>query len=220
MKQGIPILCCVIMLVSCSVSRKIIDRPIVFDEERIQLTRDYQLEHYGLQEESIVMEPKLIVLHWTAIPTLEGSYDAFLKSKLPTLRADIQQAGLLNVSSHFLVDRDGTINRLMPENYVARHVIGLNHSAIGIENVGGTEDTPLTELQLKANIYLIKYLAKKYKIDYLLGHYEYPLFVGHPLWLEQDEGYRTKKVDPGTDFMLKIRVATKKLKFKPLPQEQ
>lgn len=220
MKQGIPILICVFLTASCSVSRKIIDRPIVFDEERMQLTRDYQLEHYGLQQESIAMEPKMIVLHWTAIPTLEGSYDAFLNSKIPTSRADIQLAGALNVSTHFLVDRDGTIYQLMPETYMGRHVIGLNHSAIGIENVGGTANTPLTEAQLKANLYLIKYLAKKYKIDYLIGHYEYPLFVGHSLWLEQDEGYRTTKKDPGTDFMLKIREATKKLKFKALPQEQ
>jgi len=31
------------------------------------------------------------------------------------------------------VDRDGTVYRLMPENWMARHCIGLNHVAIGVE---------------------------------------------------------------------------------------
>jgi N-acetyl-anhydromuramyl-L-alanine amidase AmpD len=130
----------------------------------------------------------------------------------------VENASSLNVSSHFLVGRDGTIYRLIPETVMGRHVIGLNHCAIGIENVGGTEETPLTDSQLKANIWLVRYLSKKYKIDYLIGHYEYPLFEGHELWLEKDPGYRTEKTDPGEDFMEKVRNATKKFNFKRLPQ--
>lgn len=86
----------------------------------------------------------------------------------------------------------------------ARHVIGLNHTAIGIENVGGS-NAPLTKAQLKANEALIRYLSSRYDIEYVIGHYEYPLFVGHPLWKEKDENYRTSKVDPGKSFMRKIR---------------
>ena len=85
----------------------------------------------------------------------------------------------------------------MPETTMARHVIGLNHAAIGIENVGGTEAMPLTKAQIKSNIRLVKYLSKKYPIDYLIGHYEYANFEGHELWLEKDDGYRTEKTDPG-----------------------
>ena len=95
--------------------------------------------------------------------------------------------------------------------------IGLNHSAIGIENVGGTEDTPLTKAQLKANIKLVNYLNSKYDIEYLIGHYEYINFEGHELWLEKNESYRTTKTDPGEEFMEKVRKATKKLKFRPVP---
>ncbi len=100
---------------------------------------------------------------------------------------------------------------------MARHVIGLNHCAIGVENVGGTVDLPLTKAQLKSNIWLVRYLKDKYDIDYLIGHYEYTLFENHPLWLEQDEGYRTKKTDPGTAFMNDVRKAVKDLNFKKLP---
>ena len=207
----------VTLLLSCSASRKIVDKPIVFNGERTQLTIQYLKDRYGLEQDSPRIIPKMIVLHWTAIPTFEGSFDAFLNTKLPVWRPDIESVSGLNVSTHFLVDQDGTIYSLMPETIMGRHVIGLNHCAIGVENVGGTKDTPLTKAQLKSNIWLVKYLAKKYTIDYIIGHHEYTLFENHELWLEKDDGYRTNKTDPGEAFMAKVRKATNKFHFKPLP---
>ena len=48
------------------------------------------------------------------------------------------------------MDRDGAVYRLMPETWMARHTIGLNRVAIGIENVGGPR-WPLTPEQLRAD---------------------------------------------------------------------
>lgn len=206
-------------LISCSVSRSIIDRPIEFDEERITLTKEYLSQRYNLDQDSPKIIPKMIVLHWTVIPTLEKSFEAFKNSTLPNWRPDIKNVSGLNVSAHFLVDRDGTIYRLMPETTMARHVIGLNHCAIGVENVGGTDELPLTRSQLKANIWLVNYLASKYDIEYLIGHHEYKSFEGHPFWLEVDKGYRTEKTDPGEEFMKKVRRASKKFNFKPIPEK-
>ena len=216
MKRLLAILI-VTLLLSCSASRKIVDKPIVFNEERSQLTIQYLKDRYGLEQDSPRIVPRMIVLHWTAIPTFEGSFDAFLNTKLPNWRPDIESVSGLNVSTHFLVDQDGTIYNLMPETTMGRHVIGLNHCAIGVENVGGTLDTPLTKAQLKSNIWLVKYLTKKYNIEYIIGHHEYTLFEGHELWLEKDDGYRTNKTDPGDGFMTKVRKATTKFEFKPLP---
>ncbi|RXJ52251.1 N-acetylmuramoyl-L-alanine amidase [Gelidibacter gilvus] len=204
------------LLFSCGTSKKIVDKPIVFDAERIQLTKEYLSTRYGLEQDKPIIVPKMIVLHWTEIPTLQESFDAFYTSQLPS-RPDIATASALNVSSQFLVDQDGTIYRLMPELTMARHVIGLNHTAIGVENVGGTKDVPLTHEQIKANIWLVNYLSKKYPIEYLIGHYEYTNFEGHELWLEKDDGYRTEKVDPGEDFMRAVRKKTRKLKLKSAP---
>ncbi len=216
-----PVLTCfIVLIILCSPARNsttIIDRPITFDEERKSLSVQYMNERYGIEKDLPVIEPKMIVIHWTEIPTVEGSFDAFDPVKLPGSRGDIQGAGNLNVSAHFLVDRDGSIYRLMPETLMARHVIGLNHSAIGIENVGGNSDTPLTRAQLRSNEYLVKYLHAKYPIEYLIGHYEYTLFEDHPLWLEKDEGYRTAKIDPGNDFMDDLRQRLKNYNFRPLP---
>ncbi len=204
---------------SGEINSNIIDRPINFNEEREELSIQYINEHYGLEKDIPNIQPKVIVLHWTAIPDLESSFKAFDPVTLPNAREEIQGAGNLNVSAHFLVDRDGKIYRLMPETMMARHVIGLNHTAIGVENVGGTEDTPLTQAQLNANIWLVDYLANKYDIEYLIGHHEYTLFENHPLWLEKDDGYRTQKTDPGEDFMAAVRNASGDLNFKLLPEK-
>ena len=182
------------------------------------MTLDYLSERYGLEQDAPTITPKIIVLHWTAIPTLQKSFNAFKNTNLPDWRPDIKNVSGLNVSSHFLVDRDGTIYRLLPETTMARHVIGLNHCAIGVENVGGTQDTPLTQDQINANIWLVKYLANKYDIEYLIGHFEYTNFEGHDLWLEKDKGYRTQKTDPGEDFLNSVKKATEHLNFKPTPQ--
>ncbi len=214
-----PILFCLLLLVlSCSVQREIIDKPIIFDQQRTNLTLEYLSDHYGIEQTEPTIEPKMVVLHWTVIPTLEKSFEAFYSPTLPEWRPEISGASGLNVSSQFLVDQDGKIYRLMPETYMARHVIGLNHCAIGIENVGGTGDTKLTRAQLRANKWLVKYLKKKYNIDYVIGHYEYTLFEDHPLWLEKDEAYRTHKTDPGEKFLKKVKRATKKLNFTPTPK--
>tara|TARA_E500000318_G_scaffold77225_1_gene71967 strand:- start:1007 stop:1666 length:660 start_codon:yes stop_codon:yes gene_type:complete len=209
-----------IALGACSSQKEIVDIPIIFDEQRIELTKEYLLKRYELDQDTPKITPKMVVLHWTAIPSLKKSFEAFNRSTLPNWRPDLVNVSGLNVSSHFLVDQDGTIYRLMPETTMARHTIGLNHCAIGIENVGGTEGLPLTKQQLKSNVYLVNYLASKYDIDYVIGHQEYTLFEGHPLWLEVDDGYRTKKTDPGMDFVEKVRKATKKFNFKPVPTKQ
>ncbi len=206
------------LLSSCKSTVNIIEKPIIFDTQRELLTLEYLEQRYGLDVDTPQITPKMIVLHWTVIPTLEKSFAAFENATLPDWRPDIKSVSGLNVSSQFMVDRDGTIYRLLPETTMARHVIGLNHCAIGVENVGGDVGQPLTKAQLKSNIWLVRYLSKKYPIDYLIGHYEYTLFENHPLWLEKDSGYRTVKTDPGTEFMKKVRSKVKDLNFKPVPK--
>ncbi len=180
--------------------------PIEFTQNRIELTKQYIKNSYEINVNNINIIPKMIVIHHTASDDLKESFDRFYPEILLSDRKDIQNAGNLNVSAHFLVDLDGTVYSLMPETFMARHVIGLNLSSIGIENVGGDKKS-LTQEQLKANIELVKYLKEKYKtIEYLIGHYEYQNFDKHPLFLEKDAKYRTIKHDPDIGFMEKLRV--------------
>ena len=198
---------------------KIIQKPITFDKTRIDLTKAYILQHYGKKVEDITIVPRVIVLHWTGSNSFSGAFNTFDPSTLRG-RKYIKKAGQLNVSSHFLVNRDGTIYQLMKDNSMARHVIGLNYSAIGIENVGGTKDKDnLTPIQLKANIWLVKYLKNKYPtIEYLIGHLNYWNMRSTNLWLETDKKYRTWKSDPGNAFMHKVKEGVKELNLKSAPK--
>jgi len=187
---------------------QIIDKPIDFESERIAMTKSYIKDHYGFEVDSIEIEPRIIVLHWTADMSFKKSFERLKPQRLFSDRKDIVKASALNVSAHFLVKRDGTIYRLMPENWMARHVIGLNYSSIGIENIGGksNKSEDLTQAQVEANIALVRYLSKKYPtITHLIWHHEYRKMEKCDLWLERDDGYRTKKADPGEQFMWEVR---------------
>ncbi len=200
---------------------KIVDKPINFGKERIAMTKEYIKQHYGKNVNNIRITPKIIVLHWTAEISFNKSFKRLQPQKLLTDRKDIAKASALNVSAQFLVARDGTIYRLMPENWMARHVIGLNYSSIGVENVGGkgNKKDDLTQAQRQANIKLIRYLKGKYpSIEYLIGHHEYRQMEKTSLWLEKDKGYRTVKSDPGKKFMTEMRNATKDLHLKTPPK--
>ena len=189
------------------------NKPIVFDELRKKLSVDYLKERHGIIQDSATIVPKMIVLHWTAIPSLEQSFDVMNPALLPGARNGIAGASSLNVAAQYLVDRDGVIFRQLPETAFARHTIGLNYCAIGIENVGGS-DAPLTEAQVEANVALIRYLKNKYAIEYVIGHHEYKSFIGHALWKETDPNYLTSKTDPGDAFMNKVREKIKDLSIK------
>ena len=194
---------------------EIIQTPISFSKHRQTLTLAYIKKHYGLTPHDITIDPKIIIVHYTAIPTLKGSFNAFDPEVLPSSRSDIaSKTESVNVSVAYLVDKDGSIYQLMPEYWMGRHVIGLNYSSIGIENVG--KSGTLTEKQLQANIELIKYLKNKYPdLSYLSGHSDYRCFENTSLWLEKDKGYRTEKEDPGEAFMKALHKAIPSLKKAP-----
>ena len=201
---------------TCGNTQIIHKKPIQFDKERIALTREYQLTHYGIKSKSIEIEPKMIVLHWTCISSLEATFRVFNPPTFPQSSPRIKELpGNLNVSSHFVVNRDGSIYQLMPDNWMARHVIGLNHYAIGIENIGGIDGKDdLTDAQTKANAFLVCYLKKKYpEIKYVIGHNEYLKFKKTPLWQELDPNYQTDKYDPGPTFLSKVMKLVRNVHF-------
>ena len=208
----------IVLCAGCSNKIYFEQKPIQFDSTRTALSMQYLYERYGIKQDAPTITPKMVVVHWTAVPTFEQTFKVFEPPTLRGSRPDIKEAGALNVSAHYLVDRDGSIAQLLPDTIMARHVIGLNHCAIGIENVG-SDTRRLTDAQLRANTWLIRRLKERYSIEYLIGHYEYRLFEGHSLWKEKDEGYRTEKIDPGAVFMLRLRDELKDLKLKGAPEQ-
>lgn len=176
----------------------IVRQPLPWSEERDRLTQEYAQLHYGMSITEIV--PQAVVVHWTAGGTWQSAYYTFCDDT----RAD----GQVNVSSQFVVDRDGTIYLLTPEETtMGRHVIGYNWCAIGIENVGGIDNVEdLTPEQLEANAALISYLHGKYPtIQYVFGHYQQTAARASGLYIEHVDGYYSLKSDPGPIFMRGLR---------------
>jgi N-acetyl-anhydromuramyl-L-alanine amidase AmpD len=194
---------------------KIVDRPISFGPERKALMLEYRRAHEDPKAQELTIAPRVIIVHHTAFETLEKAFAYFDRTTIEADRKEIARAGGANVSAHFLVDRDGTIYRLMPETWMARHCIGLNHISIGIENVGGTARTPLTDAQLEANARLIRELAQRFPITHVIGHHEYRRFEKHPYFVERDRNYRTEKIDPGPEFMKRLRAKIGDLTLQP-----
>jgi N-acetyl-anhydromuramyl-L-alanine amidase AmpD len=196
--------------VSNAAQPNIVDRPIKWTQNRTNLIREYAKMHYG--KDITTITPQAVVVHWTASESCDGTYNYFYGETMPD-----DGGGTLNVASHFLVDKDGTIYRLTPENALNRHAIGYNWCAIGIENVGGSDgEQNLTDAQAQANIKLIRYLKAKYHtINYVWGHYQQNEAKASGLFIEHVPDYWADKIDPGEIFMgkLKAGLAGDGLKF-------
>ena len=191
------------------------------EEKRRELTVAYLKEHRTTPLSSLeqrgLMIPRVVVLHWTAGPTV-SSVEAVFSSAHLLGRSELQ-VSQLNVAAHFVVDRDGTIFQLLSTQRIARHCIGLNHLSIGIENVGGGSKLPLTEAQVESNIALVRMLTEQYPITHLIGHYEYQKFESHPYFDEANPKYRTIKSDPGVEFMSAVRKGLEDLPLNGPPAE-
>lgn len=185
-------------------------RPIKWSEKREQLIREYSQIHYGKEIKNIV--PQAIITHWTVSHDAESVYQYFYNETMPD-----DGGGRLNVASHYLVDKDGTIYQLTSETALNRHAIGYNWCAIGIENVGGVDGKEdLTEAQVKANIAIIRYLKAKYNtIKYVWGHYQQHEAEASGLFIEKVPNYYAEKIDPGSIFMKKLKeeLSDEDLKF-------
>jgi N-acetyl-anhydromuramyl-L-alanine amidase AmpD len=184
-----------------------IHQHLLDNAERVRLMDEYARHHYG-SPDSTLNSPLMIVVHDTETRSLAQTFDLFAPNTLGRTRPDLGDHGEVNVSIHFVVDRDGTVYQLQPLDRMVRHVIGFNDTALGIENVSPSP-AQLTAEQMEADAELIAFLAGRFStIRYLIGHDEYrdaskPHFA---LWHELDTTYNpTTKTDPGPRFMTQLR---------------
>lgn len=190
----------------------VINKFDIITDKRLLLTKEYSKKHYG-EDNYDLSKPEMIVLHFTGSEGLKGNLNYFKNDTLESGRTEIAGGGNLNVGVHFVVDKNGEIYSLLPEEIMGRHAIGFNYTAFGIENVGRDANS-LTEAQIVANIELVNYLKGKYpSILYLIGHHEYQnrSLAHYSLYKEADRSYKpTLKIDPGKNFMKKVREGLKK----------
>lgn len=178
----------------------------ILTDERLKLTKDYVLKHYGL--DSPYMLPRGVVIHYTAIGDFNRSFDAFKDDSITEKRRYVSRFGSLNVGVQYLIDTSGSVYQMLPDTFIGRHTIGFNSTCIGIENVGLNENE-LTSSQVKSNCLLLLELKNRYpSIEYVFGHHEYMIdsLPHFTLFHEYDTSYKpTVKYDPGVGFMESLR---------------
>lgn len=205
---------------------RFVDRPVL--RGRPPLERRYIHHHYRgrvfnlrrrTPDGAYLIAPRIVVLHHT------GSTD--LRSALYTLRSPrlgrrgrLQNPRSLGVGVPYLVSRTGTIYRLFAEDRrFGRHTIGLNHSAVGIENVGD-QHHPMTAVQVERDAQLVRFLALRYPLRYLIGHREVYQMARTPYYLEAEPGYCTSRRDPTLGALRAVRARVGLLGLAPPPSDR
>jgi N-acetylmuramoyl-L-alanine amidase len=146
---------------------QIVVKPIPFGPARRAETAAYARRHYGIDTWRLE-HPHVIVEHYTGSDSFASAYATFA--------SNARNLGELpGVCAHFVVDRDGTIYRLVPPSTMCRHTVGLNWTAIGVEHVG-TNDGEILEnpAQLSASLSLTLWLMSRFHIQLrnVIGHNE------------------------------------------------
>jgi beta-N-acetylhexosaminidase len=147
----------------------IVQRPIPFGAKRRAEMRAYARRHYGIDDFHL-RDPKVIVEHYTVTTTFRSAYATFAND-VP----DVELHELPGTCAHFIVDKDGTIYQLVSLTIMCRHTVGLNWTAIGIEQVGLSAREILDRpAQYRAVVRLTTWLRCRYGIAVhnVIGHNE------------------------------------------------
>ena len=142
---------------------------IPFGARRKQEMRRYSLEHYGIDSYRLI-DPHLILWHYTESATFQSVFSTFAND-VP----DVSFHELPQVCAHFVIDTNGTIHQLVPLELMCRHVVGLNYTAIGIENVGFSDQQVMGDAaQFHAGLELTRWLRCREHIPVanVIGHNE------------------------------------------------
>ncbi len=143
--------------------------PIPFATARKREMAAYSLRHYG-EDTYRLSTPRVIVEHYTETASAQQAYNTFAPD-VP----DNEFHELPNTCAHFLVEQSGRIDQLVPLALRCRHTTGLNWTAIGIENVGLSDQAILENgAQLRASLRLTRWLRCRYGIALhnVIGHNE------------------------------------------------
>ncbi|MGH2780678.1 MAG: N-acetylmuramoyl-L-alanine amidase, partial [Thermoleophilaceae bacterium] len=159
----------VIALARAIAPPRVVRRPIPYGVERRADMRAYARRHYGIDDHRL-RDPKVIVQHYTVTDSFPPVYNAFAPN-----RPDPELGELPGVCAHYVIDRDGTIYRLVPTRIMCRHTVGLNWTAIGIEHVGRSDAQVLgNRRQMAASLRLTRMLQGRHRIRTrnVIGHNE------------------------------------------------
>ena len=159
-------------------------RLIPYPKKRKREMAAYSKRHYG-QYKWRLNNPKLIVIHYAEAGSVGAIYNTFAPD-----RPDVEFHQLPGVCSHYAVGAGGGIVKFVPPSIRCRHVVGLNHVAIGIEHVGFSDSDILNRPpQLNASLQLSQWLRCRFGIpvEGVIGHNE---SLSSPYYRELDPRFK------------------------------
>jgi N-acetylmuramoyl-L-alanine amidase/Zinc carboxypeptidase len=148
---------------------RIVERPIPYGRERRAQMRAYARRHYGFSDYRL-RRPRVVVQHYTVTDTFGPVFNTFAANT-----PDVELGELPGVCAHYVIDRDGSMYRLVPDRIMCRHTVGLNWTAIGIEHVGRSDSQVMgNRRQLAASLRLTRHLQRVHAIRTrdVIGHNE------------------------------------------------
>lgn len=95
---------------------------------------------------------------------------------ISTITRDHKLRGFTTVGYHYVILRDGVVQKGRPDGEVGAHVVGKNTGSLGICLVGGLNDTTgkpennFTEKQFEALRVLLQILTKQHPKAKVVGH--------------------------------------------------
>lgn len=163
---------------------QVVKKLIPYGPDRQNDMAAYSQRHYG-ESSSQLTAPKLIVIHYAEAGTIGSIFNTFAAN-----RPDVEYNELPGVCSHFAVANNGRIVKFVPASIRCRHVVGLNHVALGIEHTGFSDAEVLgRKPQMRASLSLTQSLRCRLQIPVkgVIGHNE---SLSNPNYLELDPDFR------------------------------
>ena len=164
----------------------------------------FSKRHYG--QDTWVLHPQVIVLHYTATSTYAAAHNTFA-ANAPAL------GELPGVAAHFVIDENGTIYQQVPLDVRARHTVGLDWCAVGVEFVQPAASGPAQAIaqifarprQVAAGLRLVAWLQATYDIssENVIGH----AMANDAAQFKDLTGQRNDHVDWDTAAVLRLRRA-------------
>ena len=94
--------------------------------------------------------------------------------KVETILNNWKRKGWKRPGYHYLIDKDGVIHNLHPEEQFSNGVKGYNMQTINVCYIGGKDVDDRTDAQKAMMLGLLKHLKGKYPNAIIQGHRDFP----------------------------------------------
>ena len=172
--------------------------------------RSYFRRHYG--DPRLTFKPSMLVMHYTVVPSASATWNGFRRGA--NMSAGDYGTVRGHVSVQLMIDKDGTIYKLMPLNRRCTGAYGVNHVALSVEMVARTESDLLSRPeQVLSSFRLARYLMSRFDIPLKkvvshaeVGRGEVPeyLDLADSAWPDRYPP-SSARTDPGETYMAWLR---------------